>query len=164
MKFNIISIFIVFGILLCSIASFANEYKVKDLSELGPGVHRTKTENGILKQCIIIGQSRISSALGKAKGLINAKRDARLSAEKEFIKWIKSNVKAVEKRSDNTILITEGSGDSSQESGKSIETSYEAIESAAEGIVSGLELVGYHQDNDNKILTIVLIWTNEMMR
>ena len=75
------------------------EEQIKQLAELGPGIHKVKQdERKALKSCVVVGQARISTALGQAKGLEVARRNARLSAEKEFVKWVRTNVASVETR------------------------------------------------------------------
>lgn len=142
--------------------SYAQEDQIKQLANLGPGIHNIKKDDsGAMKSCVVVGQSRISTALGLNKGLIDARRNARLSAEQEFVKWVKSNVKAVQSSGTETILMLEGSGGKTSESGKSIETSTEAIGSAAEGAVRGLQVVGFDQQGGqgDSILTVVLGWS-----
>ena len=71
--------------------------KIQQLAELGPGVHKIqKDEAGRMKSCVIVGQARISTVLGNAKGLELARKRANLSANAEFVKWMEGNVKAVE--------------------------------------------------------------------
>lgn len=146
---------------LCGM-SYAQEDQIKQFANLGPGIHNIKKDDsGAMKSCIVVGQSRISTVLGLNKGLIDARRNARLSAEQEFVKWVKSNVKAVQSSGTETILMLEGSGGQTSESGKSTEASAEAIVSAAEGAVRGLQVVGFDQQGGqgDSILTVVLGWS-----
>lgn len=47
---------------------------IQELAELGPGVHRVKkTANNVFKSCVVVGQARISTVLGKSKGLATAR-------------------------------------------------------------------------------------------
>ena len=49
---------------------------IQELAELGPGVHRVKkTANNVLKSCVVVGQARISTVLGKSKAEKDHKYD-----------------------------------------------------------------------------------------
>jgi hypothetical protein len=136
--------------------------KVRMMAELGPGVHKIKSDDmGRLESCIVVGQARISTALGVSKGLLVARRNAKLSAEKEYIKWIKTNVKAIEKSGDETLFVLENAGEGLLETGKSIETNEETIEAEAQGAVRGLQVLGVHQDGETKLLSVVLGWSRD---
>lgn len=136
------------------------EDKVLTMAELGPGVHKIKSDDyGRLESCIVVGQARISTVLGVSKGLLVARRNAKLSAEKEYVKWMKTHVKAVEKSGDETLFILENAGEGLLETGKSIETNEETIEVEAQGAVRGLQVLGVHQDGETKLLSVVLGWS-----
>src|SRR4051794_17830845 len=63
------------------------------IAELGPGVHAIKKDDrGRIKTCVVVGQARISTALGKAKGLETARTRARLAAAAEYRKWLSEKV------------------------------------------------------------------------
>ncbi len=81
----------VLAIVVCSVTGWTDgatkdkDAKVKKalskIAQLGPGVHAIKKDGkGRITSCIVVGQSRISTVLGKAKGLQNARMKARLDA------------------------------------------------------------------------------------
>jgi hypothetical protein len=54
------------------------EKALSRIAKLGPGVHAIKKDKqGRVMSCIIVGQARISTVLGKAKGLQDARDKAR---------------------------------------------------------------------------------------
>ena len=134
--------------------------KIQQLAELGPGVHMIqKDEAGRMKSCVIVGQSRISTVLGNAKGLELARKRATLNANAEFVKWMDGNVKAVESMTNESIVYLEGSAQAISESGKSTEVTKDNVELVAQGIVRGMSLIGFNQDGSVGNLTVVYGWT-----
>lgn len=132
---------------------------IQELAELGPGVHRVKkTANNVFKSCVVVGQARISTVLGKSKGLATARRNAKLKAESEFVSWLKTNTASVRSSGDETEFTLKGEGTSTAESGKSTETSVETITSCAQGAIRGLSLIGSHCDTETSTLTLVYAW------
>ena len=132
---------------------------MQELAELGPGVHRVKkTENNVFKSCVVVGQARISTVLGKSKGLATARRNAKLKAESEFVSWLKTNTASVRSSGDETEFTLKGEGTSTAESGKSTETSVETIISSAQGAIRGLSLIGSHHDSETSTLTLIYAW------
>jgi hypothetical protein len=133
------------------------------IAQLGPGVHAVKKDNkGRIKSCVVVGEARISTALGKAKSLETARTRARMAAAAEFRKWIKEKVTVYEKTETETITLIEGSegGDKDvlKESGKAVEKTTTRYESIAEGLVSGLQVLHVEVSGDDKTYTIVLGW------
>ena len=153
---------LVLAAFVCGI-SYAQEDQIKQLANLGPGVHKVKTDEttGALKSCVVVGQARITTVLGLNKGLMTARRDARLSAENEFVKWVETNSQGVQGKGDEQTILIQGAGNQRSESGKSIETSAEALSSAAHGAIRGFEVVGYDQTGGegDGILTAVFGWS-----
>ena len=143
--------------------SYAQEDQIKQMANLGPGVHKIKTDEttGALISCVVVGQARITTVLGLNKGLITARRDARLSAENEFTKWVETNSQGVQGKGDEQTILIQGAGNQRSESGKSIDTSTEAVVSAAKGAIRGLQVLGYDQSGGegDSILTVVLGWS-----
>jgi hypothetical protein len=135
------------------------EQIVKRLADLGPGVHEVKAENGRLKSLKVVGQDRISTVLGAAKGLQTAQKRATLKANAAFIEWMKSNVASVSATGDETIVTLQGDGENVTEQAKSVETTTEGIAQAATGLVRGLTLVAKDQTADT--LTLVYSWSQE---
>lgn len=131
--------------------------------DLGPGVHSPKTDDkGRIVSCIVVGQSRISTVLGKSKGLEIARTKARLDAQKEFAKWLGAKTTVYEKDSGETVLFLEGSEnndkDAVAESGKSVEKTTTNIESLAQAQIRGMQILYADQNGTDKTLTVVLGW------
>ena len=82
---------------------FAQE-TVDSLANLCPGVHDIKKDNGQLKSLKVVGSARISTALGAAKGLEVAQSRAQLSAQQQFVEWIKANVSSIRSSGSETII------------------------------------------------------------
>lgn len=134
--------------------------KVQQLAGMGPGVHKVqKDEAGRMKSCVIVGQARISTVLGNAKGLEMARKRANLSANAEFVKWMKSSVKAIETMTNESIVYLEGSDKALSESGKATEVTKENVELVSQGVVRGMTLIGVHQDGSGGVFTAVFGWT-----
>lgn len=161
MKIPILSI-IIASLSLSSLRSQAQETPeeiVKRLAELGPGVHEIKVENGRLKSLKVVGQDRISTVLGAAKGLPTAQKRASMKANAAFVEWMKNHVASISVTNDETIVTMQGDGKNVTEQGKSSEQTKEIITQKAEGLVRGLTLVAKDQKEDN--LTLVYSWSPE---
>lgn len=133
------------------------------IAKLGPGVHSIKKDDrGRITTCVVVGEARISTALGKAKGLETARTRARLAAAAEFRKWLKEKVTVAEKSETETITLLEGAeeGDKGvlKESGKAVEKTTARYETVAEGLVSGLQVLHVEVNGEDKLYTIVLGW------
>lgn len=140
--------------------------RMSKLIALGPGVHSViKDKNGQIVSCVVVGQSRISTVLGKAKGLEVARDKATLACSAEFVKWLTEEVNIFQSAEDETIiLLTGGEGavdDSIQESGKSIEKTTKKIESVSKGLIRGMQLLHKEVDSDGKTYSIVKGWKAE---
>ena len=140
------------------------EERIAKLVKLGSGVHQIKKdENGEIVQCFIVGQSRISTSLGNAKGLEMARDKADLDCSAKFVKWLKEEVSVYQSTEDETIILLEGAqsdndeGSTVRESGKSIDKNSKKMESTAKGFVRGLTML--HKHSDDKMYTIVKGWT-----
>lgn len=133
------------------------EDTVQSLAGLGKGVHKVKkTDDGHFRSCVVVGQARISTALGAAKGMMTAQRNAKLDAESAFVMWLKSNTKSVEQSGDKTEFVLKGDETGSSESASSTETSSSLVQTTAEGAIRGLSLIG--KDVSGEILTLVYGW------
>jgi len=136
------------------------EQIVKRLADLGPGVHEAKTEtNGTLKSVKVVGQARISTVLGKAKGMEIAQQRAKASAQQAYIEWLKLNAKSVSVHNDESIITLEGEGNAQKEQGKASEKHTNDFATEAAGIIRGLALVGKHVDAEGLNLTLVYVWS-----
>ncbi len=137
------------------------EQIVKRLTELGEGVHEVKTEGGKLKSLKVVGQDRISTVLGEAKGLQTAQKRATLKANAAFVDWMKMNVISISSVGDETIVTMAGDGQNVSEQGKASETTRQQIVTMAEGLVRGLALVAKDQNPDTKMMTLIFSWSPE---
>lgn len=165
-----------FGVVLVAIGwvisafpsySFSAEGDVEEamaqIVALGPGVHNIqKDKKGRITSCIVVGQARISTALGKTKGSELAREKANLACSAEFVKWLKEEVTAYQSNDEETVILlegTEGADDESlKESAKSVEKSSSKMESISKGLVRGLQIIHKAVDGESKTYTIVKGW------
>lgn len=157
-----------FGVVALGVPAWADDkYKGQDetekafgkIAQLGAGVHAIQTDKkGRIESCVIVGQSRISTTLGKAKGLEVARDRARLAASAQFVKFLKEKVSVHEKSESETILLLEGSDDALKESGKAVEKDSKKMESVSEGLVRGLQVLYVETSEKDKTFTMVLGW------
>jgi hypothetical protein len=153
---------LIIGILLTpSIAQESPEQVVKRLADLGEGVHEVKTEGSKLKSLKVVGQERISTVLGEAKGLQTAQKRATLKANAAFVDWMKRHATSIASMNDEIIITMIGDGQSVVEQGKSSESNRQEIVTKAEGLVRGLTLVAKDQNPDTKMMTLVFSWSLE---
>ena len=138
----------------------SSEDQIKQLAELGPGVHKIKKdESGRMQSCVIVGSSRMSTVLGTAKGLETARKRATLSARAEFVRWMKTAVVAVQSMSDESIVYLQGSGGAVSESGKGTEVTKDNVDTLSAGLVRGMTVIGFNQDPKSEMLTVVYGWS-----
>lgn len=138
--------------------SFAN------IVALGPGVHRIKTNrNGQVQSCIVVGQSRVSTVLGTAKGLQTARIRARLGVAAEFVKWLRQDVCVRDTIEDETVLHLEGRQDgdkvSRNESGKAVEKNTVHFTAVSQGLVRGLQVLHVDVNGKDGVYTLVMGWS-----
>jgi hypothetical protein len=141
----------------------AVQKQLANIAALGPGVHAIqKDKKGRIHSCIVVGQSRISTALGKAKGLEVARKRADLSVSAEFVKFLKEKVTVVENLHDETITLLEGTEEDNKdhlkESGKAGDRVVTDITSVSEGLVRGLQVLYVKTDGENKTLSVLKGW------
>lgn len=169
-----ISTLVVFALLLSSQLAQAQEAEkgekapsveeaMAKIANLGPGVHNVvKDKKGRIKSCVVVGQARISTVLGKAKGIENARDKANLSCSTEFVKWLKEDVNVYLSNDEETVTLLEGEegqdDESLKESAKSIEKSGKKMESLSKGLVRGLVLIHKTVDGDGKTYTVIKGW------
>lgn len=139
--------------------------RYSELAKLPPGVlldSIRKDEKGHIASFLVVGKSRISTVLGKAKGIEIARGRANLQASAEFVKWLKQDVRVAEVLDDETIILmtgTEGSdGETSNESGKTIEKTSTRMEAVSRGLVRGLVAVYSEIDADNHEYIVIKGW------
>ena len=143
-----------------------SEKFLANIAKLGPGVHAVKTDNkGRISSCVVVGQSRISTVLGKSKGLEVARQKARQDASAQFAKWLGEKTSIHEKDSGETVLFLEGSEgndkDAVTESGKSVEKTSKNIESVAQAQIRGMQVLHSDQNGEDKTLTLILGWDSK---
>lgn len=112
----------------------------------------------------MVGQARISTALGKAKGLEVARDKADLGASAEFVKWLNEDTAVYESREDETVILLEragnaGADDEPAETGKAIEKSSKKMERVSKGLVRGLQPLYKAVDGDGKTYTLIKGWS-----
>lgn len=142
---------------------------LQELAALGPGVYRIKHDaQGRLQSCLVIGQARVSSALGAAKGNMVAQRRAMQDAKGQFVKWTRTNVRAIEMSGDIASVTlqskTGANGKDVSEEAEATEALVSVTESDAQGMVRGLRIVGKDQDAKTKILTVAYAWKPNFAR
>lgn len=136
------------------------EEQMAKIAALGPGVHSIqKDKKGRFKSCMVVGQARISTSLGKAKGIEMARDKANLACSAEFVKWLKEEVSVYQSNDEETVILMEGSegadDDTLKESGKSVEKSSKKMESLSKGLVRGLQILHKEVDGDGKTYTVI---------
>jgi hypothetical protein len=139
------------------------EEAMRNIAKLGPGVHAIKTDKkGRILSCVVVGQARISTVLGKSKGIEMARDKANLAASAEFVKWLKEEVSVHQANEEEAVMFIEGSEDNDEdalkESGKSVEKNSKKMESVAKGLVRGLQVLHKEVDGDGKTYTVVKGW------
>lgn len=139
------------------------EEQMAKLAALGPDVyHVKKDKKGRIISCIVVGQARISTALGKAKGLELARDKANLDCSAQFVKWLKEDVKVYQSNDEETVTLLDGSeggeDDTLKESAKSVEKSSKKMESVSKGLVRGLQMLHKDVDGDAKTYTVIKGW------
>lgn len=144
-----------------SLAQENPEQIVRRLADLGEGVHEVKSERGRLQSLKVVGQERISTVLGEAKGVLTAQRRATLKANAAFVEWMKNNVSSISSVEDETIVTMVGDGQNISEQGKSSELTKQSIATQAEGLVRGLTLVAKDQNPDTRLMTLIFSWSPE---
>jgi hypothetical protein len=142
------------------------ENALAKIAALGPGVSNVKKDGkGRIRSCVVVGQSRISTVLGRPKGLETARQRASLDAKAQFVKWLKEKVSVCEKNEDHTITLIEGKeGDekgSLKETGKAIESTSKKMQAVAEGLVRGMQNLHVEVSDKDKTYTVVMGWDSK---
>lgn len=135
------------------------EDRMAQVIALGPGVHGVqKNKDGRITSLVVVGQARISTVLGKSKGLELARSKADLACSAEFVQWLKAEITVYESSDEEAIILSEGDGDSAKESGKSVEKSSTKMESLSKGLVRGLQVLHKNVDGEGQTYTVVKGW------
>jgi hypothetical protein len=123
-----------------------------------------KDKQGHVLAVYIVGKSRISTALGKNKGLEIAEKRAVIDGKGRFLQWLKEGATIREGKSDETVIVLEGTAEEGKEgapreTGRAIEKNTTKFQSVATGMIRGLQPVYYNQDGDGKMYIIVMKWS-----
>ena len=141
------------------------EEQMDNLVKLGPGVHNIKKDGkGRVQSLVVVGQSRISTVLGAAKGKELARKRAEQSAKAAFVKWLGEAVVVCENAENETTLFLQGEEsndkDALSEAGKAVEKSSDTYKSVAAGLVRGLLNCSTPTSNaEDKEYTVVYGWS-----
>lgn len=139
------------------------EDELKNIAQLGPGVHKiVKDKKGRIVSCIVVGQARISTVLGKSKGIELARKKADLQCSAAFVKWLDEKVKVVESDTEEVTELIEGeeggAEDKTKESGKSATKYSSMTERISNGLVRGLQVIYTETNSEEKTYTVVKGW------
>lgn len=139
------------------------ETALSKIAEAGPGVYAIqKDAQGRITSCIVVGQSRISTVLGAAKGKEIARERARLDASGQFVTWLKEKVSVHVKSDDQTTLFLEGAEgndkDALKESGKAVESTSKTMDSVANGLIRGLQVLQVAVSAKDRTCTVLMGW------
>ena len=133
------------------------------LVDAGNGVYKVELDDkGRVRSAIVVGQSRISTALGAEKGKEVARQRAELAAKGAFAKWLNEKVSVHQKSEDETILFLEGNqgndANAVKESGKAVEKTTSSIESMATSMMRGFKVVHVEVKAEDKSYTLIYRW------
>ena len=143
-------------------AKEAAGYDWGKVAALGSGVQNVRLDRkGRVTSFVVVGEARISKALGIAKGKKLAAQRARLNAKAEVMKWMQERVASLEQEHDETIIQMKGDGDALTEEGKSVEHNLAKIESYADGIIRGMVTLyqAVEEADGSQMFRIVLGWS-----
>ena len=142
------------------------EEQMESLVKLGPGVppaNIKRDSKGRVQSLVVIGQARLSTVLGAAKGKEMARKKARQSANAEFVKWLGEKVEVHESQDNEATLFLQGEEGNDKEAlseaGKAVEKSSDSYKSVAEGLVRGLVVLHSDLNAETKTCTIVCGWS-----
>lgn len=139
------------------------EEQMAKFAKLGPGVHAVKKDKkGRIISCVVVGQSRISTVLGKGKGLQIARDKATLGCSAEFAKWLKQDVIVHESADEENVILTEGKEgadhDTLTEAGKAVERNSKKMQTLSRALLRGLQVIHKEVDGSGKTYTIIEGW------
>jgi len=161
------------AVVLCAVVRAEDKKENKDpkarkvdpakIAEAGPGVYNIEFDaKGRITSLLVVGTARISTVLGAAKGKEVARTRASLACDAEFVKFLKSEVKAYEKTEDETVIFLEGNEgndkDAMNESGKSIEKTSVKLERSAQGMIRGMQVAYVETSEKEKTYYLVKRW------
>ena len=140
------------------------EEQMDNLVKQGPGVHNIKKDSkGRVQSLVVVGQARISTVLGAAKGKEMARKKAEQSAKAQFVKWVGDSVEVHENQDNEATLFVQGDQGNDKEAlseaGKAVEKSSDTYKSVSEGLVRGLQLLHSDLNAEDKEYTVVYGWS-----
>lgn len=130
---------------------------------IGPGVQVVKKDKrGRVTSLVVVGNSRISTVLGKEKGLEIARERARLECSAAFVRWLKEKASIFSSSSEEDVVLMEGTesadANTKSEFGKAVDKNSKKMESVSEGIVRGLQPIHAETDGEGKTFSLVMGW------
>lgn len=140
------------------------EEQMDNLVKQGPGIHNIKKDGkGRVQSLILVGQSRLSTVLGAAKGKEVARKRAEQSAKAAFVKWLGEAVLVRENTQNETTMFLKGEEsndkDALSEAGKAVEKTSDSFKSVAAGLIRGLTLLHMDINAEDKEYTVVYGWS-----
>ncbi len=140
------------------------EEQMDNLVKQGPGVHNIKKDDkGRVQSLVIVGQSRLSTVLGAAKGKELARKRAAQSAKTAFVQWLGEAVVVCENAENETTLFLQGEESNDKnalsEAGKAVEKNTDTYKSVAAGLVRGLTLLHTNLNAEDKECSVVYGWS-----
>ncbi len=159
--------FLLVVIFLCANAFLKGQtagYDWGKVTDLGPGVQNIRLdERGKVKSLVVVGEARISTVLGMAKGKRVATQRARMNAKAELVKFLRERVVSVEQDQEETIIQLKGDGKSVTEEGKSVEHTLTKVERVAEGMIRGMITIHIKVTepaaDGSQMLRVILGWS-----
>ena len=140
------------------------EEQMDNFVKQGPGIHNIKKDKkGRVRSLILVGQSRISTVLGAAKGKEVARQRAEQSAKATFVKWLGEAVVVCESAENETTLFLQGEESTDKnalsEAGKAVEKNSDTYKSVAAGLIRGLTLLHSNLNAEDKEYSVVYGWS-----
>lgn len=140
------------------------EEQMDNLVKQGPGIHNIKKDSkGRVQSLIVVGQSRISTVLGEAKGKEMARKKAEQSAKAAFVKWLGEAVVVCENQDNEATIFIQGEEGNDKnalsEAGKAVEKTSDSYKSVAAGLVRGLQVIHSEVNAEEKECTVVFGWS-----
>ena len=135
----------------------SHEDDVQLLIDLGCGVHEGKTEAGKLESVKFVGQTRISTVLGKAKGMEIAQQNAKAIVFNEIADWCQWGVKSISDDGIEVMGILEENAQN--ERSQASERPTHDVTSKTAAIIRDLVLEEQHVDPDGETLTLIYAWS-----
>jgi hypothetical protein len=124
-----------------------------------------KNKDGEIVKMVVVGAAKISTVLGAADGLQNARNEARLRAVGKFRQFLEEKVSITETTETERVLKLEGDGSTISESGKKISKNTEKYKTFSEGMVRGMQVLGFKTvslNDKERMFVIVMGWSKDL--